>query len=97
MRTAPLRRDVLSVVNLSRPSSGLCDARPSPAGGRYCGTNGAGKPTFHGAYFAASGLPYINADRLALELEVDAYAPAEMADALRRPLVAINQNFATVR
>lgn len=57
------------------------------------GPNGAGKSTFFHAHLAPAGLRFINADMLARELEVDAYAAAEIADRLRRELVRQRERF----
>jgi predicted ABC-type ATPase len=58
------------------------------------GPNGAGKTTFHNAHLAPSGLRFINADRLAKELDIDADAAAHVADELRHALVAQRESFA---
>jgi len=57
------------------------------------GSNGAGKSTFYHAHLRAAGLRFINADVLAKDLQTDAYAAAELADALRRQLVAQRESF----
>lgn len=51
------------------------------------GPNGAGKTTFYHSHLAPAGLRFVNADVLAREFAIDAYAAARMADALRRELV----------
>ena len=51
------------------------------------GPNGAGKTTFYHAHLRPAALRFINADVLARELELDAYAAARVADAFRRQLV----------
>jgi predicted ABC-type ATPase len=58
------------------------------------GPNGAGKTTFYHAHLAASGLRFLNADHLARELEIDAYAAAAIAGELRRALVEQRESFA---
>jgi predicted ABC-type ATPase len=57
------------------------------------GPNGAGKTTFFHAHLAPAGLRFVNAAQLARELDVDAYAAAELADALRRQLVGQRESF----
>lgn len=57
------------------------------------GPNGAGKTTFYHAHLEPAGLRFINADVLARELNLDAYAAAKVADALRRELVKRNESF----
>jgi len=57
------------------------------------GPNGAGKTTFYHAHLAPAGLRFVNADVLAGEFKVDAYAAARLADALRRELVRRRESF----
>lgn len=57
------------------------------------GPNGAGKSTFHEEFIRSFGLPFINADEIALELRMDAYAAAENAERLRTEFVARNESF----
>lgn len=57
------------------------------------GPNGAGKSTFYEAFLARAGLCFVNADLLALSLQIDPYAAAELADRLRRQLVAQRESF----
>ncbi|MFT5468372.1 MAG: putative ABC-type ATPase [Verrucomicrobiales bacterium] len=57
------------------------------------GSNGAGKTTFFQAHLAETGLRFVNADELALELGIGVYEAAEMADALRRALVERGESF----
>ncbi len=57
------------------------------------GPNGAGKSTFFEAHLKASGLRFLNADVLARELAVDAYAAARMITALRTELVRQRESF----
>jgi predicted ABC-type ATPase len=57
------------------------------------GSNGAGKTTFYHAHLQAAGLRLINADILALELEVDAYTAAKMARVLGRRLIEQRESF----
>jgi predicted ABC-type ATPase len=58
------------------------------------GSNGAGKTTFYHAHLQPAGLRFVNADVLARELDLDGYAGARMADALRRQLVEMGESFA---
>ncbi|MCE9632292.1 MAG: hypothetical protein K8S94_16470 [Planctomycetia bacterium] len=58
------------------------------------GPNGAGKTTFYHAHVAASGLRIVNADRIAAELAIDAYAAAEIAGRIRNELVVAGESFA---
>ena len=57
------------------------------------GPNGAGKTTFYHAHLEPAGLRFINADVIARELNLDAYAAAKVTDALRRELVKRNESF----
>lgn len=57
------------------------------------GPNGAGKSTFFHAHLANAGLRFINADELARELDVDAYAAASIAHDLRVELVRHQESF----
>ena len=67
------------------------DARPVIVA--IAGPNGAGKTTFYHAHLRRAGLPFINADVLARELDLIPYAAARMADALRREFVARGSSF----
>jgi len=58
------------------------------------GPNGAGKSTFYDAHIRPAGLRLVNADVLAMGLDVDAYDAARLADALRRQLVRARESFA---
>ena len=58
------------------------------------GPNGAGKTTFYHAHIAPAALRYVSADLLARELEMDAYAAAKAADAIRRALLGQKESFA---
>ncbi len=69
----------------------LLDERPIVV--TIAGSNGAGKTTFFEAHLADTGLRFVNADALALELGVDAYEAATLADALRRALVKRGESF----
>ena len=57
------------------------------------GPNGAGKTTFYHAHLKAAGLRFVNADVLAHELDLEPYAAARAADALRRELVRQRESF----
>ena len=57
------------------------------------GPNGAGKTTFYQAHFASAALRFVNADVLARELDLDPYAAASVAEALRRQLVEQRESF----
>jgi predicted ABC-type ATPase len=67
------------------------DARPVIVA--LAGPNGAGKTTFYHAHLRQTGLPFVNADVLARELNLDPYAAARMADVLRREFVARGASF----
>ncbi|MFO7907310.1 MAG: zeta toxin family protein [Planctomycetota bacterium] len=57
------------------------------------GPNGAGKTTFFHAHLERAALPLVNADVLARELDIDAYAAARLADVIRRELVKRQESF----
>lgn len=57
------------------------------------GPNGAGKSTFFEAHLKPGGLRFLNADVLAGELGIDAYAAAEVAARLRQELVSLKESF----
>lgn len=57
------------------------------------GSNGAGKTTFYHSHLQLAALRFINADTLSHELEIDPYAAAQVADALRRQLVQQRESF----
>ena len=57
------------------------------------GPNGAGKTTFYHAHLHRAGLRFVNIDVLARELNLDAYAAARLADAIRRQLVEQHESF----
>ena len=59
------------------------------------GPNGAGKTTFYEAFLAASGLPFVNADRLAAALAVTDAEAAAAADAARAQFVDDRLSFIT--
>lgn len=57
------------------------------------GSNGAGKTTFYHAHLKPAGLRFVNADVLANELEMEPYAAARAAGALRSALVEQRESF----
>ena len=57
------------------------------------GPNGAGKTTFWNVHLRSAALSFINADVLAHELELDAYAAASVANSIRRELVKRRESF----
>jgi predicted ABC-type ATPase len=67
------------------------DARPLIVA--IAGSNGAGKSTFFHAHLAPAGLRFVNADDLARELNLDAYAAADLASKLREELVNQGESF----
>lgn len=69
----------------------LLEARPVVVA--VAGSNGAGKTTFFHAHLADTGLRFVNADDLALEMGVGAYEVAELAASLRAGLVGQRESF----
>ena len=57
------------------------------------GSNGAGKTTFYHVHLQRAGLRLVNADLLARELKLDAYAAARVAGALRLKLMEERESF----
>ena len=57
------------------------------------GPNGAGKTTFYHAHLKPSALRFLNADVLARELDIDAYAAARIVARLRDELVEQRESF----
>ena len=57
------------------------------------GPNGAGKTTFFDAHLKPCGLRFINTDVLADELDLEPYAAARVAAALRKELVDQRESF----
>ena len=57
------------------------------------GPNGAGKTTFYRTYLRPSGLRFVNADAVALDLRIDPYKAAHVADRLRRQLIEQRESF----
>jgi len=67
------------------------DARPIVIA--IAGPNGAGKTTFFQSHLSTSGHRFVETDRLARELGIDAYGAAAIADAVRRELVRQKESF----
>lgn len=59
------------------------------------GPNGAGKSTFRELFLADSPLPFLNADLVAAELDIDSLEAARLLDATRARLVADGLGFIT--
>ena len=57
------------------------------------GPNGAGKTTFYHAHLHSAGLRFVNADVLAQELHIEAYAAARVAASVRQELVRQRESF----
>ena len=57
------------------------------------GPNGAGKTTFYHSHLKPSALRFLNADVLAKELDIDAYAAARLIARLRDELVEQRESF----
>jgi predicted ABC-type ATPase len=57
------------------------------------GPNGAGKSTFYLSYLGPVGLRFVNADVTALEMGLDAYEAAALAETTRRGLFEEGQSF----
>ena len=57
------------------------------------GPNGAGKSTFCRDHLGDLDLPFVNADVIARELDVDAYEAADLASNLRATLVLERESF----
>lgn len=69
----------------------LFDQRPIIVA--VAGPNGAGKTTFYHAHLKPAGLRLINADVIARELGIDAYAAARAAGEIRNELVRQKESF----
>jgi predicted ABC-type ATPase len=69
----------------------LLDQRPIVVA--LAGSNGAGKTTFYHAHLQSTGLRFVNADVIADELDLEPYAAANVAEALRRELVNQRESF----
>jgi predicted ABC-type ATPase len=57
------------------------------------GSNGAGKSTFYESFLKDKSLPFINADNLAKELNLDPYEAARMASDIREQMVSQGMSF----
>lgn len=57
------------------------------------GPNGAGKSTFYHSHLAGAGLPFVNADLIAREMQIDAYSAANVASGLRNRYVEERMSF----
>ena len=57
------------------------------------GPNGAGKSTFYRAYLGHESLPFVNADVIAAQFGLEAYAAAELAESARRELYGRHESF----
>lgn len=57
------------------------------------GSNGAGKSTFYETQLASLGWPFVNADQLARELNLDPYPAADLAKQRRAKLVKQKSSF----
>lgn len=57
------------------------------------GPNGAGKSTLYRSQLAFSGLRFVNGDDLSKTLGIDPYHAAEVADAIRKTLIAYGESF----
>jgi len=71
--------------------SSVLDQRPLLVA--VAGPNGAGKTTFYHAHLQLGGLRLVNADVLARELNIDPYAAAKAAEALRKELIRQRESF----
>jgi predicted ABC-type ATPase len=69
----------------------ILDRRPIMVA--IAGPNGAGKTSFYRAYLKPSGLRFVNADVIALDLKIDAYRAAKVADGLRCELIEQRESF----
>lgn len=69
----------------------LFDRRPILVA--LAGPNGAGKSTFFRTQIELSALRFVNADELALLLNIDAYRAAEVAGKIRRELLDRGESF----
>ena len=71
--------------------SSVLDQRPIVVA--LAGPNGAGKTTFYHAHLQPAGLYLVNADVVAHELNMEPYAAAKVADAVRRELLHQRESF----
>jgi predicted ABC-type ATPase len=67
------------------------DARPILIA--IAGPNGAGKTTFYNSQISYTGLPFVNADAIALEAGIGAYEAAEVAETMRREKFVRRESF----
>jgi predicted ABC-type ATPase len=81
----------LSVVASCRLPLIEDDARPLLLA--LAGPNGAGKSTFQAVHLNQLGIRFVNADLLSRELNIGAYAAAEIAEAVRWGLVQKRESF----
>lgn len=70
----------------------LLDRRPVIVA--IAGPNGAGKTTFYHAHIKPAGLRFVNADVIARDLKLEAYAAAKVANVLRHYLLSVKESFA---
>lgn len=75
------------------PLKGLGPFERRPILVALAGPNGAGKTTFYHSHLKAAGLRFVNADVLAHELDLEVYAAAKVADAVRRELLRRRESF----
>jgi predicted ABC-type ATPase len=71
--------------------SSVLDRRPIVVA--LAGPNGAGKTTFYHAHLQPAGLRLVNAVVFGRELNMEPYAAAKIADAIRRELVRQRESF----
>lgn len=57
------------------------------------GSNGAGKSTFFHSHLSSCGLPFVNADDLAAELNMGPYEEADLAASIRQELIEQKESF----
>jgi predicted ABC-type ATPase len=79
---------------VSRPPSwSLSGLDDRPVVVALAGPNGAGKTTFYESHLRDAGLRFLNADRIAHELEVDPYRAAAITARVRDELAAARESF----
>ncbi len=70
-----------ALANLAKLLGGPTESSALPLYVMIAGSNGAGKSTFYEAYLAPLGLPFINADRIAVQLRAGTRTcPPELSD-----------------
>ncbi len=74
-------------------SHGHRPRRAAPLLLAIAGPNGAGKSTFHEQFVRPFGIPFVNADEIARESGLSAYAAAESAARVRAELLARGESF----